>query len=249
MGCILKRKQGLFQIKAIGDKGEGTAVFATLNVVDKDGDLAPPGAFGTQMAKLVGAHDWSAPSIGSARVYESADSALADFRFNLDMPSAEEWYKSLKFNYEAGIVQEFSYGYDVLSSRFEEREGRQIRILEKLKVHEVSPVMLGAGVNTRLVTMKSTNRTMDEQWLDVEEVVVEFIERCKALAALRGKEGRTLSRATRDRLTRLAADITRLLEESDAQNLVIPEADGKTVNLALLDVELIEAELMRRAGG
>ncbi len=227
-------------------EGTGRVVFATLDVVDKDGDVTIPGAFGNQTAKLVGAHDWSQPSIGLAKVSEDGTDAVADIQFNLQMEAAKNWWQSLKFNFDNGINQEFSYGFDILKESFQERDGRQVRVLEKLKVHEISPVMVGAGVGTRIQTMKS-GRTMEQQILELIEVIEtakasteEVFLRSKALAALRAKEGRTLSRATRNRLSavlernqELAAALETLLAETD-----VPPDDGKTVNLELLEVEL-----------
>ena len=52
-------------------------------------------------------------------------------------------------------VQEWSYGYDVLDADQQQREGRPVQVLKKLKVDEISPVVRGAGVGTGTISIKS----------------------------------------------------------------------------------------------
>lgn len=244
----MKQKSSVFNVKSMKEDGTGLAVFATLNCIDKDGDWTPPGAFGTQVAKLCGAHDWGAPSIGIAKIYEKGEEAVAEFKFNLDMPSGLEWYKSVKFNFDNGIEQEYSYGFDVLEESFEKKDNRDVRILKRVKVWEVSPVMIGAGMNTHTVGIKGLR--LDDQGAQVEEYVREYFERCKALATMRrheGKEGRVLSRVNRDRLTRIADELGGFQRlQSDIQELLAStDKPEETVNLELLGVEVVEQQLVQ----
>lgn len=150
------RKQ--FAIKEVsGAKGEVTAVIATLNVIDKDGDVTEPGAFGTQESPIQPAHNWSAAAIGKAKISESKEEALAEMKFNLNSASGSEWFEALKFDFEEGDApqQEYSYGYDILDSGDGEFENQKVQFLRKLRVLEVSPVLVGAGVNTRTLAVKS----------------------------------------------------------------------------------------------
>ena len=232
------------EIKLGDEVGRGLAVFSTLNTVDLDHDVTLPGAFGSQKAKLAQAHRWDAPNIGMAEIREVGNEALADMKFYLDMPEAQSWYSALKNNFENGVPQEFSYGFTVLDSSFGEFDGQQVRFLKDLKVLEISPVMRGAGIDTRLLDMKSEQMTLEQQFEYVEASLAEaaiFLDREKALAALRGKEGRVLSRANRTRLGsmsgrlqelmteagKLRADIDTLLRETDPDS-ADPE---KTANL------------------
>jgi hypothetical protein len=142
------------RFKRLNEDGTGTAVVATLNVIDKDGDITLPGAFGEQTIKVQPAHDWSAPAIGTATIYETATEARADFKFNLNMTSGREWYESMKFAMANNTPTEWSYGFNVLEEDWRTVDGRQVRGLLKLKVHEISPVLVGAGVNTRTLSLK-----------------------------------------------------------------------------------------------
>lgn len=164
MKSELKRKTFGFELKQLSDDGTGTARIATLNVIDKDGDVARPGDFGEQMVAVMPAHNWSHPMLGKARVYEKGDEVLADFKLNLKSASGREWYETLKFDLENGPpIQEWSYGYDAPDFEMGEFDGQRVRFLNKpggdgIKAHEISPVLLGAGENTVTLDIKSTDK-------------------------------------------------------------------------------------------
>ena len=156
------------RFKSVNEDGTGTAVFATLDVIDKDGDVTIPGAFGEQTVKLVGAHDWSAPNIGMAKIREVGSEAIADFKFYLDMDSAREWYKSVLANHKNGVPQEYSYGFRVEDSGSAEKDGKMVRELRKLQVNEVSFVLAGAGEGTRTVDIKAADAADTCTWTDTD---------------------------------------------------------------------------------
>jgi|GEM_PF-3054194 len=160
-------------IKALGAEGAGQARIATLSAVDGDGDTYAPGAFagedgGGQTVKVLAAHEWGTVPIGKARVYERGDEALADFKLNLESPTAREWYAALKFDLDAERsggqpVQEWSYGFRIADSGIEMRNGERVRVLKRVKVHEISPVVLGAGVNTATLALKAERRRAERE--------------------------------------------------------------------------------------
>src|SRR5687768_23717 len=136
------------------DKGEVTAVFATLGVIDSDGDVTVKGAFDNGAKVRISAYghtSWNgALPVGKGSIREVGDEAILEGRFFLDTPAGADTFKVVK---ELGVdgLQEWSYGYDPVEFSFGEFEEQQVRYLNKLKVHEVSPVLLGAGVGTRLL--------------------------------------------------------------------------------------------------
>ena len=226
-------------------EGTGSAVFATMEVIDKDGDWTEKGAFGEQNVKLVGAHDWAAPPIGTARIREDGKSAIADFRFNLKMSAGREWYESVKASSAAGVPQEFSYGFDIKEKGVDTRAsevGAQ-RVLKSLNVFEVSPVMVGAGRDTRLLGIKSpTGQTMTEEFNGAVSVLDKFLERAEDLVALRKQEGKGdgLTVVMRERL----AEIKRRLD-------LMAGLEAGSADLSMLDAELaiLESSRGRRASG
>jgi hypothetical protein len=136
-------------IEAMDEAGKGLARIAVLSAVDSDGDTYAPGAFGTQWCSILPAHDRQAAPLGKARVYEEGDAALAELIFNLDNPDAKSWHSAILFDLANGdSVQEYSYGYDVLDMDYQVRGQDRVRLLKRLDVHEVSPVLVGAGVGT-----------------------------------------------------------------------------------------------------
>ena len=138
------------------EEGLLLARFATLNVVDKDGDVTLPGAFGEQAVRMQPyGHDTASPSIGKGSIHEEADEAIAEMRINLKMQAGREVYESLKFDAADGKpLQEFSYTFDVGKWSHGQFEGHDVRFLESLRVHSVDPVFLGAGVETGTLSVK-----------------------------------------------------------------------------------------------
>ena len=251
-----------FRLKQIEDAaGEVNAVIATLNVKDHDGDVTLPGAFGEQEVPIVPTHNWGSVPLGKAKIREDGDDVVAEMRCNLDIEDGRKWYSALKFDFENGPPkQEYSYGYDILESDRGTQDGEPVQLLKKLKVIEVSPVMLGAGKYTRTLEVKHkenpngadswSGMTMEQHAESVERALQSFVDRSKALAALREKEGRTLSRANKERLSRLRGmiagigqDIDTLLSESDADD---PKA--ASICLSLLAMKMRARERFLQTG-
>lgn len=148
-------------IKSMDDAGKGLALIATLSAVDHDGDTYQPGAFswkqgGHQWVSLLPAHDRRAMPFGKARVYEDGDHAYAELNLNLETEAGREWHAALKFDLATGdAVVEWSYGYDIIDMDYQIRGTDRIRVLKRLDVDEVSPVLRGAGVGTGTLAIKS----------------------------------------------------------------------------------------------
>jgi hypothetical protein len=142
-------------IKKLDDQGRGVAVIATLNTIDKDMDVTRPGAFGNdQVAPMVPAHNWEHVPIGKGRIFESGNEVLYDFQMNMKIDQARAWYEALKFDMEnPPPKQEWSYGYSARRVPGQ-HDGREVEFLNAIRVHEVSPVIVGAGTNTRTLAVK-----------------------------------------------------------------------------------------------
>lgn len=141
------------------DQGLVTAVFATLGVVDSDGDVTVDGAFedGAQVRiSAYGHQSWmGALPVGKGTIRVVGKEAVLDGQFFLDTTAGRDTFTVVK---ELGPMQEWSYGYDAAEFSFGEQDGQRVRFLQKQIVHEVSPVMLGAGVGTRTLTAKSATK-------------------------------------------------------------------------------------------
>ncbi len=146
------------------DRGEVEAVFATFNVVDKDGDVTTPGAFpeGAEVpisAYNHGSHGAALP-IGMGKIRQTATEAILDGKFWLDTDGGRQTFSVVK---RLGAKGEWSYGYDPVEAENGQFDGQDVRFLKRLDVFEVSPVLVGAGVGTRTLSAKSgQQRTTDE---------------------------------------------------------------------------------------
>jgi hypothetical protein len=126
-------------------------------VIDKDGDVTPAGAFedgATVPISAYGHSSWEGvPPIGVGTIRSTAKEAILDGRFFMDQTAGRDTFIAVKELAERGLG-EWSYGYDPVEFHFGEHDGTKVRFLDKLKVHEVSPVLVGAGVNTRTRSAK-----------------------------------------------------------------------------------------------
>jgi Caudovirus prohead serine protease len=166
------------QVKVVDEgKGQVEAVFSRLNVIDKDGDVTRPGAFGEQKVRISAFNhqSWNDElPIGKGTIHETDAEAILKGQFFMETTKGRETFLTIK---ELGDLMEWSYGFDILE-RAEgkwpdgDENGQNVRFLDKLKVHEVSPVILGAGVDTRTLSAKgdkgaigySETGTTDVNW-------------------------------------------------------------------------------------
>lgn len=142
------------EVKAVGDEHQIEAVFATLGVKDKDGDVTLKGAFQEGAPAVISAYNhgiWKgALPIGTGSIHEVGENVVFKGRF-FNTQAAQETREVLK---GLGAQAEWSYGFDVVDSERGEHGGEQVRFLKSMKVHEVSPVLIGAGVGTHTVDVK-----------------------------------------------------------------------------------------------
>lgn len=142
------------------DKGEVTAVFSTFDVIDSDMDVTVAGAFEDGAPVRISSYNhtsWGGMlPVGKGTIRQTKNEAILEGEFFMDVAAGRDTFTVVK---EMGDLQEWSYGYDPVEFSFGEFDGQQVRFLNKLKVHEVSPVMLGAGVGTRTLAAKSANST------------------------------------------------------------------------------------------
>ena len=110
-GLFLEQKTFKLALKQDGTNGEVTAVFATLNVMDSDGDVTMPGAFGQQDVVLSAwGHNWHDLAVGRGSIREVGNEAVLDGHFLMKTFGGEQTYLTVQGLEE---LQEWSYGYDV----------------------------------------------------------------------------------------------------------------------------------------
>lgn len=194
------------------DQGLVTAVFATLGVKDSDGDVTNPGAFEDGAEVVISAYghtSWDGLlPVGKGIIREAGDTAVLDGQFFMDTTAGKETFAVVK---ALGAQGEWSYGYLPVKYSFGDHDGERVRFLEALKVFEVSPVLLGAGVGTRTLSAKSADQVRFGD--DVRSVLAEvdrIAGRAADVMAMRAEKGKSLATDSAALLTDLEAALKAL---------------------------------------
>lgn len=152
-------KAGLrFEVKD-AEKGMVEAIFSRFNVKDLDGDITLPDAFVNGAPVLISAYNhksWygDAP-VGRGTIRVENDCAVLEGQFWLDTEGGRETFNVVK---NAGELQEWSYGFDITKTGEVTEAMRQSgvrRVIAGVKVYEVSPVLVGAGIGTETTAVKA----------------------------------------------------------------------------------------------
>lgn len=159
-------------------KGIVRAVFAHTGEKDKHNDWTLPGAFGEQKVRISAYGHMStrlgALPVGKGTIKEVGNQAVADLHFFLNTSAGREHFEVIK---EMGELQEWSYGFAVKETGEVTEELQKVgveRVLQKLEVHEVSPVLIGAGYGTHTLGVKADDGEADpEADTDLPEVKLE----------------------------------------------------------------------------
>lgn len=147
------------------ERGEVTAIFARFNVIDHDGDVTLPGAFTDGAPVRISAYGHSswegALPVGKGRIRTTSTEAILEGKFFLQTPGGRDTFTVVK---ELAELGEWSFGFDIVEHSFGEFNDRNVRFLKKLKVHEISPVLVGAGIDTMTLAVKRrSDRLTDEE--------------------------------------------------------------------------------------
>lgn len=218
-------KQVHLKDASISEAGMVKAVFATLNVIDHDGDIIMPGSIPNGHPVRMSAYNhasWgNALPVGKGTISEIGDQLVFDGQFFLDTADGADTYKTVK---NLGDLVEWSFGFDVLEKGFANDNGTEVRLLKRLNVTEVSPVLLGAGIGTRTIDVKSADKleslpgAKSKQYKEHAEFVLEacadFVKRSQSIADLRTEEGKeAASEKNREGLKAIASELSKAASE------------------------------------
>lgn len=201
-------------------KGEVSAVFATFNVKDKDGDVTPPGAFEDGADVVISAYghkSWDGVlPVGVGSITTTKSEAILTGQFFMDTETGRDTFTAVKRLAEKSLG-EWSYGYTPVKFSYGEHEGERVRFLEELKVTEVSPVLMGAGVNTRTLAAKSAGMRFADEGEAVMAALAAYGDRAADVMAKRAEKGKGLG-----------AEALKLLEDIDRElvrikGILVPE--------------------------
>jgi HK97 family phage prohead protease len=202
---MITKSLGQVEIKD-ATKGEVSAVFSRFDVIDRDGDVTLRGAFEDGAPVRISAYQhksWEgALPVGKGVVRVTDAEAILEGRFFMNTAAGRDTFEVVK---EMGTLQEWSYGFDIEESSVEERDGKQVRVLEKSKIYEVSPVLLGAGIGTRTLAVKG-----GEEAQAVVAAVGSLTERAADVMAKRREKGKGLGADSAALLELVEAELKKL---------------------------------------
>ncbi len=211
----------------LSEEGDVTVAFSRLNVVDHDGDVTVKGAIPT---KAVAISDYNHTSwkgekpVGRGTVQEVNDLGVLKGRFFMSTDHGRNAYHTVK---EMAELQQWSYGYVVLDGGPGDFEGKQANFLRKLDIFEVSPVLLGAGIETATLAIKSGTPGPESPYAEhlswVHDQVMALAGRTSDRAEWRAKEGRVLSAANRAALTAIRDRLRELGATADELEALLGE--------------------------
>ena len=171
----MPQQHDVLEIKAFGpleikdeERGQVEAIVATLNVVDRDGDVILPGAIPSgAKVKLSGyAHDVvlaGAPPVGIGTITEEEGKAIFRGRFFTTTERGREAFRTVK---ELGEDGEWSFGFpkrvktETLTDEWREKGAK--RLIAGLEPVEASPVFRGAGIGTRTTHVKAEDASLSD---------------------------------------------------------------------------------------
>lgn len=224
------------------EKGAVEAVFSTFNVVDSDGDITLPGAIKDGMEVVISAyghqsHGGALP-VGKGVIATTKNEAILKGQFFMNTAGGRDTFEVVK---ELGPLGEWSYSlHNVKSRQGELDDGRTVNYLEEIGlIKEVSPVLLGAGVNTRTLVAKGLK--FSEEGDAVLAAVDAYLGRAQEVMVLRAAKGRELSPESAALLEQIDEELVKLRAVLEAKS----EPTGDDEDQTPEDIKTLAAEQRR----
>jgi hypothetical protein len=219
----VERKTVTLKGLKLDDTGAFKALFAPYDSVDKQGDMTLRGAFGEHQRVIISAYghgSWTgALPVGKGFIHDGKDGGEVEGQFFLNTIAGKDTYTIVK---ELGDLQEWSYALPDIDFEVRTIDDRTVRVLKRITVNEVSPVLMGAGNGTRTLAIKGV-LSFAEQMEKVTMSAEDALERLKGRVAMRESEfhapkASDLERARelKTRLEGLALKLGEIIQRHDA---------------------------------
>lgn len=156
---MLSKLECPFEIKAVDEAGNFEGYASVFNNIDLGDDIILPGAFikvkttRTGQLKLALFHDLTR-LIGAADYKQDDHGLYLKGRVNLKVSYARDAYELMK----DGTLDSMSIGFNTITSAWEEREGRSIRVIKEAELWEASVVPFGMNPEAQVISVKSDIR-------------------------------------------------------------------------------------------
>jgi len=242
-----------------------TGVFAVHGNLDSYNDISVNGSFAQRLldgsrkrARFLWNHMSSNPPIASIKEIREIGRDELPEQVLQHAPDAtggvlvtREYYEGVELanwvlsGIKAGDIDEMSYAYDVHKMTWEDRDGKQIRLLQDVEIFDISDVNWGANPATAAVKgMPGSAMPFAMHGEAVETTIAEYVERLKNRREFRAKEGRTLSTSNRNRIKSLVESLTAV--KDDLVQLLVetePKADPLLITQTYAEFQHIVAKL------
>ena len=185
-----------FEVKEFDETSGAFEGYASVfNIRDDGGDLVLPGAFKKTILerfnriKICWQHDWKLP-IGKPRELREDDHGLFVRGGISDTTTGRDARVLMK----DGVVDVLSFGYDVIKESWSDVADQRTRLLQELRLYEISPVTIAMHPLARITGVKGIDALQDCEPSEALEVLIELLgksedamidEALKALQALR----------------------------------------------------------------
>jgi hypothetical protein len=210
-------------------KGLVTAVVSTFGVVDLDGDVTSKSSFTAGAPVVVSGYghtSWDGQlPIGKGVLSTSNTEAIAELAFFMDTPHGAAAFNTIK---ELGPLQEWSYSLEDTVRKAGELDGTPCMFIESTVVKEVSPVLRGASIGTRTLSVKAADLTFSEHAASVVADVAVLVARASEVVALRAEKGKTISDSSLELLRRLDTELLALKALIDEPTPPVADDDQST---------------------
>lgn len=156
---MLSKLECPFEVKSVDEAGNFEGYASVFNNIDLGDDIILPGAFikvkttRTGRLKLALFHDLTR-LIGSADYKQDEHGLFLKGQVNLKVSYARDAYELMK----DGTLDSMSIGFNTITSAWEEREGRSIRVIKEAELWEASVVPFGMNPEAQVISVKSDIR-------------------------------------------------------------------------------------------
>jgi hypothetical protein len=221
----LERKTIVLEKAAVSETGEFSGYANVFNIVDRGGDRVLPGAFDKDLDRFLRegfiswGHDWGQMIAMPVEAKEDATGLFLRAQFH-STEAAQEKRVITQERLAAGLSMGLSIGYDVGDFAIVNEDGQRVRELKELTVWETGLVAVPMNQLSNVSAIKGGGLGNGLSYIDhldwVLDEVRAIVTRSEDRAAARAKEGRVLSSANRERLSRLSVVMAEVKDDLDA---------------------------------
>lgn len=163
----IERKSAQLELKAAGDNGTFEGYAAVYGNIDHGDDIIEVGAFDefqlTSKGEMrLALHHNMTRFIGAGVVESDTHGLHIKGRVNLGVSYAKDAYELMR----DGVYDAMSVGYYTKAARYEERDGRVIRIITSASLWEVSVLPFGMNPEAKILDVKSDKRLFENTLRD-----------------------------------------------------------------------------------